>query len=985
MSKPKNQLVPKSKSCLEEPDKYQQIINTKNRSGKTLELLNEKLLTHNICKDQAKTSGFLTERPLLWLVAFETLIKEYELPHASFNNPNETGTFFETQISFFESGNKVVTAHIYLSTGVILFKGQAHKTWSEKYMDTLYHSVNELSMNSPNKTDIASDENQINSANEISTSDINVPSVPANNFNMDQNTNIPTNFTILSSPPQTDSAATDISEFNSESQPSPINLTQFLQSDDENNNLSPDYIYPTQQVPCSSVTTTAVITSSHKSTPISHISECTLASNGNKNTILSDSVTTQNTCKTPKNLNLLNVLPSADPSSSPLVIENTVNMNLLKTSTPVTRKTSVNLVTTTPYTNQSTKSSENNKIELLSEQLKALWSENKKIHNSIDAMSDGIQNTSKTLTNVQDALISQSNRLETLIKKMSIDFDTKLETFMLAIDNVVDKKVLALEKRIDDKLKRDLTDINTKLNKREGDFKNIEDCFSSYTVCIDTKVNEALTKFDSLDFSSLNTWGDLTDNNANAISDLKIKIENINTHLSHRATSECVDQKIKKYQTLALDNTNNLASLDKSIHQVNNKCNTINKHYNEIEKTVANLNKSVCDLFQSFNLMKEQFDNLKSNPTHPFGHNMHSSYAAAATNFNNTIDMSVRKKIPPTNSNNAAHCTNNSVLFGQGMPSSLNAVAANFNPYPADMSLRNKTNPVVSLNVAQHVNADPTPNPFNYNNYDTTLDQFHSSAANSSSRPITNHEKNINNTNKSPHKAPKNLLICWDSNKKYINTRRLCSLNTTEFASTPVLQNVYKTIVNCTITSLKTILIHCGTNDAEYYDISHIIQSFRDIVLLNNKFSNINIIISSLLPRKDKINDKIQEINKAIEAEFSNNENITIIFHKNLNSRFESEKNSSTLSSSILQDEKHLAQRAAPMFAGNIKFALRRSNMLPSERGFRRKNAELTGQVSSKPADIFQSQRDHTAGATDQVSRKSLFCEAMLEVFDRFL
>ena len=123
--------------------------------------------------------------------------------------------------------------------------------------------------------------------------------------------------------------------------------------------------------------------------------------------------------------------------------------------------------------------------------------------------------------------------------------------------------------------------------------------------------------------------------------------------------------------------------------------------------------------------------------------------------------------------------------------------------------------------------------------------------------------------------------------------------------------------------------------------------------------------------------------------EFANAKNITIIFHKNLNSSFEAERNSPGHGASILQDEKHLAQRAAAMFAGNIKFALRKTNMLPSKTSSQKNTAESTRNTSithhEEPAYTHPLPKEDETNSMDRVSRKSLFCEAMLKVFDRFL
>ena len=211
--------------------------------------------------------------------------------------------------------------------------------------------------------------------------------------------------------------------------------------------------------------------------------------------------------------------------------------------------------------------------------------------------------------------------------------------------------------------------------------------------------------------------------------------------------------------------------------------------------------------------------------------------------------------------------------------------------------------------------------------------------------------------------------------------------------ATPVLKDVYFAIESCAQTELQTILVHCGTNDAEYSDIPEILRSFHNILsLISNKYSNANIIISQLLPRKDGLNDKITAINRSIDTEFSNVPNIFIIKHGNINTRFENEKNNQGNSASILQDNKHLSKNAAPMFAGNIKYALRKLNMLPSKSypGYNYQAGDDATKAHQQQNRVFAKDAVSPTSNFPAVnnieisSKKTLFCEAMMQVFDRF-
>ena len=545
------------------------------------------------------------------------------------------------------------------------------------------------------------------------------------------------------------SLITNISDFSSILQPSPVKLAQLLQSNGDNNdNLSPDYIEPTQQVskifhPQKQPSATKEI---QILPPIPQISESNNIYNNDRSSISTDFLnSSQNTYPVPK---VSNILPETDPSS-PITTE-CVNIATMKLSkiplTPITSQGSENSSNAKSSTHLVTKFSKNDELQLMSEQLKALWSANKKMKNSIDVLSQGVQNTSKTITQVQDALLSHTDHIENLIKKLSADFDTKMETFMLAIDNVIDKKLSVLENKFDKKLERDIQHIVSRVNEREGDLKKIEDCFSSYTVCLDTKINDVVDKCNSLDLPSLNTWGDVTNKNCDMISNLNNELDNIKTHLSKLPTNDYVNHEIKRSHDITMDNANKLDDLEKSIHQINNKCNAIHKHHNDMKTTFANSNKSVHDLFHDFNLLKDELVNIKSCLSENVGQKFPPTYAAAAQKSNsNQPDMSVRKKVPPANKYNMKH----------------------------------------------YSNTDSVQNAYNYRNKDAPTYQLSSNTPeNSQTDPPSNRKIPVNNTSqasKTSHNTAKNLLICWDSNRKHIDTRRLCSLVTTEFVATPML------------------------------------------------------------------------------------------------------------------------------------------------------------------------------------------------------
>lgn len=77
------------------------------------------------------------------------------------------------------------------------------------------------------------------------------------------------------------------------------------------------------------------------------------------------------------------------------------------------------------------------------------------------------------------------------------------------------------------------------------------------------------------------------------------------------------------------------------------------------------------------------------------------------------------------------------------------------------------------------------------------------------------------------------------------------------------------------------------------------------IDLLQSKYKDCRIIISGLLPRTDKFNEKVTPLNNAIEKMVLE-KNLSFVTHNNIKAE-------------DLKDKKHLNQRGVKIFAKNIK------------------------------------------------------------------
>lgn len=120
--------VKKVKSVQDEYDCYIQRIDPKRRTGKAKDLPYE-ILNYDIYDPQAHMVGFTTDRPLKWLTAFELRYTNSDkLSVEWYNIKNSEKLVKECQLYISNStNNKCITIHVYLTTGVISFKGSHYR------------------------------------------------------------------------------------------------------------------------------------------------------------------------------------------------------------------------------------------------------------------------------------------------------------------------------------------------------------------------------------------------------------------------------------------------------------------------------------------------------------------------------------------------------------------------------------------------------------------------------------------------------------------------------------------------------------------------------------------------------------------------------------------------------------------------------------------------------------------------------------------
>ena len=169
-----------------------------------------------------------------------------------------------------------------------------------------------------------------------------------------------------------------------------------------------------------------------------------------------------------------------------------------------------------------------------------------------------------------------------------------------------------------------------------------------------------------------------------------------------------------------------------------------------------------------------------------------------------------------------------------------------------------------------------------------------------SSHPATNtdHQKPID---------AETIIIC-DSNGRYLKPKELCPDSTTKYIRSPTLSQARQKIETLNFSNPKYFIIHCGTNDIEQPGKNTITETLEIVDLVKQKHPNCRILVSSLLSRKDELNNKVPAINEELKTRLSSKTKTTYIQHTNI-------------SNADLYDKKHLNERGVKKFAKNIKAA----------------------------------------------------------------
>ena len=95
------------------------------------------------------------------------------------------------------------------------------------------------------------------------------------------------------------------------------------------------------------------------------------------------------------------------------------------------------------------------------------------------------------------------------------------------------------------------------------------------------------------------------------------------------------------------------------------------------------------------------------------------------------------------------------------------------------------------------------------------------------------------------------------------------------------LRKVNKIINRCGFNTPQSFTLHCGANVLES-TTSHeeMIQKNAITASITEKHPKSKVILSSLLPRKDDLDKRISNVNEALEKEYAQHPNVTVVKHQ---------------------------------------------------------------------------------------------------------
>ena len=194
------------------------------------------------------------------------------------------------------------------------------------------------------------------------------------------------------------------------------------------------------------------------------------------------------------------------------------------------------------------------------------------------------------------------------------------------------------------------------------------------------------------------------------------------------------------------------------------------------------------------------------------------------------------------------------------------------------------------------------------------------------------------------------LIMCFDSNSKYIDFRRLWTLNGTKVKSCGNWREVNKIVDEKTkYTNLKYFFTNVGCNDLDYHKGDEVFNNMKHTIeKLKTKYPGIKIIISEITPRMDELDIEVKVTNTLLNQYVKRTEDTYITWNSNLRDP------------DFFYDTKHIKDTCIARFAANIKRGLNKAYDRSYKPGSR---------IISHEGDNFRSSNFNNESSTKNIQR----------------
>ena len=171
-------------------------------------------------------------------------------------------------------------------------------------------------------------------------------------------------------------------------------------------------------------------------------------------------------------------------------------------------------------------------------------------------------------------------------------------------------------------------------------------------------------------------------------------------------------------------------------------------------------------------------------------------------------------------------------------------------------------------------------------------------------------------------KTPR-ILICMDSNQKFIDKNRFWNINESSWKSCYTIQQVNRLFENETFSNeLECVLISCGVNDIDSKAGRNVADElFHSVMGIHHQYPKITIVVNEITPRGDEKNKDVNTCNERLKELLGNRRFPSIYLQDQQGIR----------SQSCLYDSKHIRKSFINKFVTNLKFGLRRALKISSK------------------------------------------------------